>query len=110
MCRPANSGRHGRRAKVAWAGSATSGGSRMIHVGRESNRLLGRRPMATTAPTTTRQDQPETPLLQPLPLENGDHLTRAEFERRYEAMPNVKAELIEGVVFMASPVRHHKHG
>ncbi len=40
------------------------------------------------------------------PLENGDRLTRAEFERRYEAMPEkVKAELIEGVVYMASPVR-----
>ncbi len=35
------------------------------------------------------------------PLENGDRLTRSEFERRYEAMPNVKtAELIEGVVYM----------
>ena len=32
-------------------------------------------------------------------LENGDRLTRAEFERRYEAMPDLKkAELIEGVV------------
>ncbi len=41
-----------------------------------------------------------------LPLENGDHLTRAEFERRYAAMPKLKqAELIEGVVFMGSPVR-----
>lgn len=40
------------------------------------------------------------------PLENGDRLTRAEFERRYEAMPHVKkAELIEGVVYMGSPVR-----
>lgn len=39
------------------------------------------------------------------PLENGDHLTRAEFERRYWATPGVKkAELIEGVVYMASPV------
>lgn len=38
-------------------------------------------------------------------LENGDHLTRAEFERRYAAMPNVKkAELIEGMVIMPSPV------
>ena len=46
-----------------------------------------------------------------LPLENGDHLTRDEFERRYEAMPQVKkAELIEGVVFMPSPVRHTQHG
>jgi Uma2 family endonuclease len=40
------------------------------------------------------------------PLENGDRLTRAEFERRYEAMPQVKkAELIGGVVYMGSPVR-----
>ncbi|MBD2181279.1 Uma2 family endonuclease [Aerosakkonema funiforme] len=45
------------------------------------------------------------------PLENGDKLTRAEFERRYEAMPEVKkAELIEGMVYMASPVRAKNHG
>lgn len=36
---------------------------------------------------------------------NGDHLTRAEFERRYTAMPEIKkAELIKGVVYMPSPV------
>jgi Uma2 family endonuclease len=46
-----------------------------------------------------------------LPLENGDKLTRAEFERRYEAMPHLKkAELIEGVVYVPSPVRHRFHG
>ncbi len=45
------------------------------------------------------------------PLENGDKLTRAEFERRYNAMPLVKkAELIEGVVQMASPLRAKSHG
>src|SRR5262249_1443258 len=45
------------------------------------------------------------------PLEPGDQLTRAEFERRYEAMPNLKkAELIEGVVYMPSPVRVRRHG
>ena len=45
------------------------------------------------------------------PLENGDVLTRAEFERRYEAMPHLKkAELIEGVVYVPSPVRHSYHG
>ena len=45
------------------------------------------------------------------PLENGDRLTRDEFERRYHAMPHVKkAELIEGVVYMPSPVRAHRHG
>jgi Uma2 family endonuclease len=45
------------------------------------------------------------------PLENGDHLTRDEFERRYAAMPHVKkAELIEGVVYMPSAVRLELHG
>ena len=45
------------------------------------------------------------------PLENGDRLTRAEFERRYGAMPDVKkAELIEGIVHMPSPVRTQRHG
>jgi Uma2 family endonuclease len=45
------------------------------------------------------------------PLENGDCLTRPEFERRYEVMSHLKkAELIEGVVYMPSPVRHTGHG
>jgi Uma2 family endonuclease len=45
------------------------------------------------------------------PLEQGDRLTRAEFERRYDAMPHLKkAELIEGMVYMPSPVRVHRHG
>ncbi|WP_254173530.1 Uma2 family endonuclease [Planktothrix pseudagardhii] len=44
------------------------------------------------------------------PLENGDKLTRIQFERRYQAMPEIKkAELIEGIVYMASPVRAKKH-
>jgi Uma2 family endonuclease len=52
-----------------------------------------------------------SPILTIPPLENGDKLTRAEFERRYHAMPNLKkAELIEGVVYMASPVRAKQHG
>lgn len=38
------------------------------------------------------------------PLANGDHLTLMEFERRYAAMPELKAELVEGVVYMSSPV------
>jgi Uma2 family endonuclease len=46
-----------------------------------------------------------------LPLENGDCLSRAEFERRYDAMPHLKkAELVEGVVYAPSPVRHRLHG
>lgn len=45
------------------------------------------------------------------PLRHGDRLTRDEFERRYEAMPAVKkAELIEGIVYMPSAVRHRHHG
>jgi len=45
------------------------------------------------------------------PLENGDHLTKEEFERRYNAMPKtIKAELIEGKVYISSPVRWKSHG
>jgi Uma2 family endonuclease len=45
------------------------------------------------------------------PLEAGDRLSRFEFERRYEAMPHLKkAELLEGVVYMPSPVRISRHG
>lgn len=50
----------------------------------------------------------ETPIIPP--LENGDRLTHAEFERRYAAMPEVKkAELIEGRVYMPAAVRR-SHG
>jgi len=43
-------------------------------------------------------------------LENGDLLSRSEFERRYQAMPRLKkAELIEGIVYMASPLRFKSH-
>ncbi len=46
------------------------------------------------------------------PLQAGDRLTRAEFERRYEAMPpETRAELVEGVVYlMSSPVSSEGHG
>ncbi len=53
---------------------------------------------------------PESRLTIP-PLENGDQLSRFEFERRYQAMPHLKkAELIEGTVYMASPLRIRSHG
>jgi Uma2 family endonuclease len=43
-------------------------------------------------------------------LEAGDHLTRAEFEQRYIQRPDIKkAELVEGVVYMPSPVRLWNH-
>ena len=51
------------------------------------------------------------PVLSTPPLENGDKLTRVEFEQRYEAMPQVKkAELIEGTVYIASPLHAKAHG
>jgi hypothetical protein len=60
-----------------------------------------------TRPPTKRREAPRSiPLLEP-----GDRLTRAEFERRYNAMPNLKkAELIEGEVHMAAAVRVEQHG
>ena len=61
-----------------------------------------------TVPTSVQQS--EVPNEWVPPLEPGDRLTRAEFERRYEAMRHVKkAELIEGVVYMPSPVRVRRH-
>ena len=43
-------------------------------------------------------------------LEPGDRLAREEFEKRYEQMRHLKkAELIEGTVYMPSPVRARKH-
>src|SRR5262249_25698748 len=45
------------------------------------------------------------------PLEHGDRLSGPEFLRRYEAMPALKkAELIDGVVYMPSPVSAENHG
>jgi Uma2 family endonuclease len=44
-------------------------------------------------------------------LDAGDQLTREEFHRRYLARPDIKkAELIDGVVYMPSPVRLDQHG
>ncbi|PZO35658.1 MAG: Uma2 family endonuclease [Pseudanabaena frigida] len=42
-------------------------------------------------------------------LENGDRLDRLEFERRYTASNIKKAELIEGIVYVASAVRFDAH-
>jgi Putative restriction endonuclease len=45
------------------------------------------------------------------PLRDGDRLTRAEFERRYHAMPHIKkAELLEGVVYMPPSPISDDHG
>lgn len=61
--------------------------------------------------TVLHNHSPQPPDSANYALEPGDRLTRAEFERRYRAMPLVKkAELIEGVVYMPSPVRLARHG
>jgi hypothetical protein len=45
------------------------------------------------------------------PLHNGDRLTAEEFERRFDATPGLtKAELIDGVVYMAPPITLEDHG
>lgn len=54
----------------------------------------------------TRHERAPVPSLEP-----GDHLSRDEFERRYDATPSIrKAELIEGVVYVPSPARLERHG
>ncbi len=57
-------------------------------------------------PTPAVEEKPPVP-----PLNNGDRLTRAEFERIYTARPEIKkAELIEGVAYVPSPTRYLEHG
>ena len=67
---------------------------------------LTERVTAMSSPATIRRgDTHLAKKVLPL-LENGDTLDTREFLRRFERMPHVKkAELINGVVFMASPVR-----
>jgi Uma2 family endonuclease len=65
--------------------------------------------MATSAAPTVEPGGPAAEISGPL-LESGDRLSRDEFERRYERLPCVKkAELIEGIVYMPSPVRARNH-
>jgi len=46
-----------------------------------------------------------SPIVEPATLTTGDKMDRTEFLCRWEALPELKcAELIEGVVFVASPV------
>jgi hypothetical protein len=61
--------------------------------------------MARSTPRTIMATATRIPL-----LKDGDRLDADEFERRYEASPHIKrAELIEGVVYVASPVRDIQH-
>ena len=65
--------------------------------------------MVTSATATLEPGSAPLGVTGPL-LEAGDRLSREEFERRYEQMPHLKkAELIEGTVYMPSPIRYNLH-
>ncbi|MGH7214640.1 MAG: Uma2 family endonuclease [Tepidisphaeraceae bacterium] len=69
--------------------------------------------MATVASALAQPPtQPTPPARRVPPLCDGDHLTREEFERRYDATPGLKkAELIEGRVYLPPPpVSAEGHG
>jgi Uma2 family endonuclease len=69
----------------------------MTHPGKEDE------PMATVTP-------PAAPATAPQELENGDHMTQPEFHRIYSQMrDDFKAELIGGIVYVASPLKA-RHG
>lgn len=63
--------------------------------------------MSSVAPSV-RKRRSAAPSADPVafpPLETGYHLTQPEFHRRFERRPDLKrAELIEGVVFVGSPL------
>lgn len=63
-------------------------------------------------PSATREAGTRTRVEAPyVPLESGDRLTRKEFHLRYSARPDIKkAELVRGVVYVASPARFVQHG
>jgi Uma2 family endonuclease len=64
----------------------------------------------TTRPAPVETDRDEGDASDVPSLRGGDRLTRPEFERRYRAMPRLKkAELIDGRVYMPSPVRAKSH-
>src|SRR5262245_3401150 len=64
--------------------------------------------MSTTKELTRRDEHKEDIP----PLENGAHMDQKTFHERYEAMPDVRAELIGGIVYMSWPMkrRHGRYG
>ncbi len=61
--------------------------------------------IAKTLESSTNAPAPPVPKLR-----HGERLSREEFERRYENMPDVKAELLDGVVYVAPPRVTLDHG
>ena len=93
-----------RSPETLWAMKSVFGGNALTQ-------LTADLPQTSTTHTWQRRaDTAARPATVRPRLVAGDRLTRSEFERRYAASPNLKqAELIEGVVFMPSPV-HYSHG
>ena len=72
--------------------------------------MAGPAPSSTTSAAAGAARRSAAGRPRPPALENGDRLTRCEFERRYAARPDLrKAELIEGVVHVPSPGRAASH-
>lgn len=65
--------------------------------------------MSTQTIDRAKQPLQSAPAVKLPPLNSGDRLSRAEFERRYQANPDIQAELIEGVVYVSSPIHYVKH-
>jgi hypothetical protein len=107
ICVPAQPGRFPRHAATICDGESERSGA--IHGPRlslESGMKLG---MIRGMKTAHRKVRTATTANGTPGLHSGDRLTQAEFHRRYIATPeHVKAELIGGVVYMASPV-HRLH-
>ena len=81
--------------------------------GRELQRPLHMAAQAvpTASPPLSKSERDASAPVRRLSMENGDRLTRQEFERRYATRPDIKkAELIEGVVYMSAAVRLTSHG
>ncbi len=65
--------------------------------------------MSTQTIDRSKQTLQSAPAVKLPPLNSGDRLSRAEFERRYRANPDIQAELIEGVVYVSSPIHAKNH-
>ncbi len=67
--------------------------------------------MSSRALTTPLDERPTSPRAVVPPLENGAHLSREEFYRRWNAMAELnRAERLGGVVFMEAAVPFREHG
>ena len=104
MLRQRAGSRRNARCRAATTSNTMQVGARPFRRGPAGRRYTAC--MAATATSLPRNATDTRPA-----LESGDQMDRAEFERRYTCRPDIKkAELIKGVVYVASPVRIIEHG